>query len=456
MAFIRSVTAYSSQRFFAYAIGEGNEEEIRKWVNFSFSLHIVFSVVLIIVAIPVGYYLIGFVMQIPAERIGTCYFVYYLSIFGAVITLLSTPSYAILLARQRIFELSFWDTIRGVLSFGLAWYLLKTSGNLLLFYAIGMVVISVFICLVQWIRARNLFCECKLNTAYWFDKDRFQQLLSYSGWFSFAAFCSVIKNQGLALLLNIFCGANVNAAYGLANQVGSQTSAISSTVYSAIVPELSTCEGRGDRKRVVMLTLRSSKFVTLITFLWLVPLFVEMNFVLSLWLKDVPDYAAAFCRIILIAYLFEKISIGYIGALHAAGQVKGIESWSGICYLLSFPLAYIALKNKCSPTIALLPLILVSMAVAYSRLYWGKRTLNIAYSKWIFGVAFRSLWVLIPSASVAYVIFHYFETSFSRLVIISFACGTCTLITSYIYGLIKDEKIFIKSKINFILRRFQI
>ena len=285
--FIGGTLSSSVQRFYAYAIGQGNPEGIKRWFNTAFVSLGLFSILLVILGVPMGHYLISNVMTIPPERVQTCLWVYDLSIVGAVGTLITVPYLGMLIAAQRIFEVSFWGLLASSLSFCLAWYLLRATGDLLLIYAIGMVLIKLLLDLIQVVRAQWIFKACHLKRSYWFDKEQFKELFSYVGWDLFGGMGYMVRNQGTAFLINLFSGPAVNASYGIANQVAGQTNSITAALTHAISPEITAREGAGNREKMISLSLRTSKFVVLLTYLWLIPLFIEMDYVLGLWLKIV-------------------------------------------------------------------------------------------------------------------------------------------------------------------------
>lgn len=454
VTFIRTVTAGSSQRFFAYAIGQGDSEEIKRWFNLSFSLHLVFALFIISAGVPLGNLFLDHILHISPDRLEAARIVYYLSLLGAVFTALTTPGYAILIAKQRIFEIALWETLRGVLFFSIAFYLLRTSGDLLVKFALGMVACAALINVIQYARARMLFPECSLNLNYWIDKEKLRKLLGYSWWFTFAALCSMARSQGVAVFINIFNGVAANAAYGIANQVSGQASTISTALYGAIAPEMASSEGRGDRNRVVMLSLRASKFVSILTLFWLIPLFTELDYVLKLWLINVPEHTAAFCRIILIGELLNKMTLGQMGAMHATGRIAEFEGTMGIIYLLALPLVGGALWYGLIPEIALLGLVLIGMAVAAGRLYWIHRLMKVSITRWINEVFLKSFYVSIPSVLIAILLQRWLEPSFLRIGLLSSVTSAGTIIACFLYGLRGEERIFVWGKINKIYKKY--
>lgn len=451
--FISNTMVVSVQRFFAYAIGQGDTEEVKKWFNTALILHIGFSALLVIIGVPVGNYLLDHVMNIPSERLTTCHWVYYLSIFGAVVSLISIPSIAMFTAKQRIFELSFWNTLHITLVFLVALTLLYLQEmDLLLIYSIGMVSSKFLRDLSLVIRARIIFSECSIKRYYFFNKERIKKLISFSGWRLFGGLGTMLKNQGLALLLNVYGNSRINAAFGLANQISGQTSTIGGAVYNALSPEIISREGAGNRNGMISLSIRATKFVMLLTFFWAIPLISEMDFILGLWLEEIPEYTSIFCKLVILAYIADLISIGYIGAVYAKGDIAGYQMLLGGLHILTFPLGWIVLKLGCGYVWTVFCVLLTSTCVGIGRVFWVKRTIGIAVSRWFKEVFLKLCFVLIPTCVCIFFIRGLIEISLSRVAVISVSNILLICIFSWSFSLNINEKEFVKNKIFSIIK----
>lgn len=446
--FIGNTMAGAVQRFFAYTMGQQDSEGVCKWFNTALGLHFLFVFVLIGVGVPLGNYLLDCVMQIPESRLQTCHWVFYLSILGAATTLISVPAISMFTAKQRIYELSFWGFLHGGMMFGLAISLLHVSGDLLFIYATGMVFIKLIIDSIQNIRAFILFPECRVKFQYWLHLERIKKITSFAGWNLFGAMGAMARNQGLAFLINLFSGAKVNAAYGIANQVASQTSVISTAMYSAMSPEMSRSEGAGDRKRMVSLSLRMSKFAMFSAFLWLVPLFFEIDYVLALWLGDVPEYTASFCRIILLVYAIDKMTIGCTGAVNAHGDIKGFQITVGLLLVLTFPLVWLGYWVGLSPVHAISIMVVTGTMHTLSRVVWLKRLTNTPIMRWVREVLFPSIYVLLPTLVVAISLDYFLKVSLYRLILVLGVTCASIFLCSWFLGFDEIEKNFIKTKVK--------
>ncbi|MDD4406306.1 MAG: hypothetical protein PHO36_16275 [Parabacteroides sp.] len=211
-------------------------------------------------------------------------------------------------------------------------------------------------------------------------------------------------------------------------------------------------EGSGNRDRMISLSLRTSKFATLLTYLWLIPLYIELDYLLALWFKDVPEYAGTFCRIILIIYAISNFTTGLGSAVLAAGIVKEYQRAQGVVLLLTFPLMWIVYELGGSPVQALLVMLSTGVFHTLGCVYWAKKLLNVAYSRWIKAVFIKSIVVLIFPILLSIILNQSMQSSFIFLVLLSVANFICVCSFSWLFALDKSEKEFMKLKIYKIIR----
>lgn len=453
--FIGNVMAASMQRFYAVAIGQKDPALVQKWFNCAFVMHFFFAVLLVVVGVPLGRYFLYNVLNIPDGRLVVCSQVYYLSIAGAAWTMLVVPYIGMFNAKQRIFELSFWNMIQAILIFGLALGLLRMEGDLLLRYAVGMVGIKMVLDGVQMLRVRQLFPECRLCSRYWFSRRDYGQVLSYSGWQLWSGLGAMLSNQGLGVLINVFSGPRANAGYGIANQVNGAVSGIGTGIYQAAVAEIFRLEGAGERERMIILSLRTSKFVVLLSCIWLLPLCLEMDYVLQVWLPVVPDHVAGFCRIILVTYAINGLISGYGGAVGAYGKVATYQAVQGTLLVLTFPLTWVLFHWGATPEQALLSMIVIAIGCNVYGVLWVKWMLHVPIRLWVKNVLWKCLLVVIPSTLVGWTVYTALDSSLIRTLLVFAASISCTLLSAWFLALDGDEHAFCLQKIESLLGRFR-
>lgn len=453
LSFINTSMSFSSQRHFAYALGRGGQNEVKDWFNSSLSLHAMLAAAFLILSIPLGIIAFKWWLVVPTTRISTCHLVYACAVITAVGSMLTVPFNAIYIARQRIYELTFIQLFQSILMFVLAYWLLSASGDRLKVYSVGMASISLMVYLAQIVRCRMVFDECRISFQRMLSRQRYKELLSFSGWSLTSTFAYIFRGQGIALLLNNFGTSGVNAAYGIANQVSGQAGFLANGLMTAVAPEMTKMEGAGNHEEMVKLATRACKFVTLLVMFLLIPLFTDIEPLLHLWLKEVPENTASFVRIMLLAFLSIQMVLGVTVAIKAVGKIAWPEVFSSIALILAVPLAYGAIRVN-------LPIVCVVVTFAVTAALCALSTLLCAHN--IFGYSIRAwtLDVLCRNGLSAMIcvllntlVHRFVPTGLLRLVIAGVLDATLLCVLGWTIVLSIDERKFLKSKVNVLKKR---
>lgn len=444
ITFLNSAMAGSVSRYLAYAIGRGDSDDVTHWFNTALSLHLCFAFSLVLIGWPIGEYVIAHVLDIPTERLPVCLWVFRVSLVSAFASMVSIPFVAMFTAHQNITEISAWGILQTILSFTLAYTLTQVSGDRLLFYAIGTVSIIVFIQAMLIVRAFWIFCECRIVRKQCFDGSRFKNIFSFAIWALVGNAGTTLRDQGSNILINLYFGPGVNAAYGIARQLSNQTSMLSAAMLGAITPEITASEGRGDRKRMLSLTHRTSKFGTLLVIVFAIPLIAEMDYVLQLWLRSPPPYTALFCQFILCAFLIIRLSAGYMAAVNAAGNIAGCQATVGISLLLTVPLSLLFLCLGYPPTSVGVAFVITSIACTIGRVIWMRHLFGESISRWLRAVVLPCMIVGAVAAAAAWAPRYFMPQSFARLAGASALSIFVTLIATWLIALDKTEQSFFR------------
>lgn len=450
ITFLNTVLSGSAARYYAYSIGRDDSAEVNRWFNAALSMHIVLAVVLVLAGWLIGEIVITRFLTIPPERLSASLWVFRVSLISAFFSMLSIPFIAMFTAKQRIAELAAWNMLFSVLIFVLAWILQYIATDRLKFYAAGMVSIIVFVHTAQIVWALAVFRECRIHCHQWYDKQRFKQIFSFAGWSLIGNMGMLLRNQGSAILLNIQFGPRVNAAYGIANQVSTQTNQLAAAMIGAFSPEITTSEGRGDRARMLSLAQRASKFGTILVMLFAIPLMVEMDYVLKLWLVQPPLYSAILCRLILITFVIDRLTVGNMLAVMAHGKIAAYQATLGTCFVLTLPLAWVFLKLGAPPTSVGLAFIITMTVVSAGRVLWVRRLFDVPVSQWALTVLLPCGIVALAATLAALAPRLLLPGSFSRLVCAVTISIIVSLPTTWFLALDKGEREFFKQN----LRRF--
>ena len=450
--FLNGVLASSVVRHLSFAIGKGDLAEVNDWFNTAFFLHLVVAFLLVMVGWPLGNWIVNNILNIPSNRIQTCLFVYQLSLLSAFATMISVPFVAMFTAKQRIFELAINGLLLTFCTFCVAWHLQKIEIDRLKFYAAGMVTSIVAFQILQITRGFWLFSECRINPRKWLHVNRLKQLGSFASWNLIGSSGTVLRDEGAAVLLNLYFGPVVNSAYGIATQVSNQTNQLSIAMTGAFTPEITSSEGRGDRQNMLLLANRTSKFGAILSILFALPIFLEMETILKIWLVSPPEYAMIFCRIILSTFVIDRITSGFMIAINANGKIKWYQITVGTIQLLNFPVAWILLRFNFPPTAVVWCFIATMIAITASRVYWAKKIFNISVKSWLINVCSPILFSTVSAIAIFIPISVLAPTITRVLISASATTATCVIIT-WFFGTSYSEKEFVIKTISSLTKR---
>lgn len=388
ITFLNIVLSGSVSRFLAFGLGRGELTEVSAWFNTALSIHFALGILLTLAGLLIGDKVIKHALNIPPDRLMSCSTIFRLSLISLFAVMVSSPYIGLFQAKQRIHLLSFWRVTQTFLSFTLAWCLLSMPGDRLIIYGAGMAGISIVVLLAQVIQARRLFPECRVELHYWFDKQRAKRLCSFGGWNLFGVLGALLRDQGSMILLNLFYGATANAAYGIARQVSTRSTELGSAMLTAVSPEITKREGQGDRAGMLRLALQTSRFGTLLVTIFCVPLVLEMDYVLSLWLRNPPPFTAPLCRLILMTFVVDRLSSGYMLATQAKGKIAGYQATLGTVLILTMPLCWLLLRIGLGPISVGYSILTTMVICSMGRVLWARQLFDLPVRHWVQSVLF--------------------------------------------------------------------
>jgi len=448
LSFFNSVMASSAARHFAYAIGQEDIIGVNKWFNTSLSIHLVLPVGLIIIGWPIAEYLVRNVLTIPPERIGVCVQVFRISLISAFVNMVSIPFVAMFHAKQRISELAIWGVMQAVLIFLLAFVLAKIPFDRLVFYAVGMVVIQVTIQIAQCSRAVWLFRECRFRFLYWFDIRRFKELANFAIWTMIGRFGGTLRDQGSAVLLNLYFGPSVNAAYGIANQVSVQTAGLSAAMMGALSPEITFREAQGQRDSMIDLSARACKFGALLVMLFAIPFIMEADLVFKLWLINPPTHAAVLSQFIMGTFLVDKIAAGYMHAVNAYGKIALYQATVGTVLLMTLPLSWVLIKLGMPPVAIGFAFLFIQSLCSFGRVLWVQFLFGIPVWHWLNKVVRPCFMVAVMVCLAGAIPRFFLPPGLTRLVLVCVASTGTIIFASWMVAFTFHEKLFIAATIK--------
>jgi Na+-driven multidrug efflux pump len=348
----------STSRFLTFELGRGDQEILKKTFAASLNMHIIMSFIVLLIADTAGLWFFYHKMVIPENRIGAAFWVYQISIANAMITLTQVPYKASIIAHERMRDYAYISIIGNILNLVITFSLRFVPFDKLIVYAILYFAVSTSIALYYRFYCIRNFVECRFKL--FFDPAHYARLLSYSGWDLFGQFSGVCQGQGLNILLNMFCGPLVNAAWGITNQVQMGINSFVNSFMLAIRPQIIKNYAAGKKDDMYWLMFYQVKYGFFLMLLIFVPIYFELHFVLSVWLREIPEYAPIFIKIILFACLVQVFISSHNAVMHAIGKIKISNTICGTLMILVLPISYILLKLNRPPQYVFIVLVIIN------------------------------------------------------------------------------------------------
>lgn len=396
LTFIQNSMAISTQRYMSVNIGKGDVRLQSIIFNNGLFLHLLLGIFIIIVLEACLPLVFNGEIQIPSNRLTPSIILYQLTCLGTFLVIICVPVDAVLNAHENMLWVSFASILESIIRLVGALWLLHYNDDKLVFYGLLVVVIRMSSMLFKTIYCRNKYEEVRIRKNE-INKKLMKEMFSFSLWNMFGAFAMAMRGQGVAVVLNIFNGVIVNTAYGIAQQVSGQLNNFSGTISKSMSPQIMQREGGGDTKSMASLALKQCFYTTLCLFLFALPLYMEMPYVLKVWLKIVPEYSIDFCRIYLLIILVTQMSSGLMTAIQAKGKIAVYQITMSVILLLNIPIAYLLQKYGVKPSAVLWSMLIVEGGCLIARLISAKILVGITAKEYTNKVLARLLIVFVPT-----------------------------------------------------------
>lgn len=368
-------------RFLTFELGKGNISKLR--IIFSTSLMIQLAIGLIVAVLVegIGVWFLNAKMNIAPERLGAANWVLQCSLVTFIINMISLPYNASIIAHEKMQAFAYVSFLEAFLKLGIAFLLCVPLFDTLEYYAVLLVISSAIVRCVYSLYCRRNFEECKFQRV--FDKKLLKEMLSFSGWNFIGSTSGILRDQGVNIVMNIFCGTAVNAARGVAVQVNTIVCSFSNNFMIAVNPQIIKSYAIGELEHMFTLSNRSSRFSYYLLFLISLPIILSAPYVLGIWLTVVPDHTVVFLRLILILGISEALSLPMQFVNQATGNIKFYQLTVGGLQLLNFPISYLALYFGMNPSITFVIAIIISQICMFARLGILHKTVRMSVGSFL-------------------------------------------------------------------------
>ena len=415
LGFLNSSMSNAVQRYLSFEIGKNNEAGVNRIFNVSLFAHVGIAVFVFVVMEIVGVWYLNTHMNIPAERMDAANWVLQCSIFTTLFTIVQVPYNAIIISKEQMGIYAYISILEVVLKLLVVYMLaignfdkLKLYSVLIMVVTIGIVMIYRFYCTRKYKEAKFKFIK---------DWNLLKQIVGFASWNMLGELAWVFTGQGVNIILNSFFGPVVNAARGLAEQVNGAVNRFVANFQTAVNPQLIKNYASDQLGEMKTLLFRSTRFSYYLLLALSLPIILKMDFILHLWLKEVPDYTTGFCQLVLVSSLVSTLSNLLAQVARAYGKIRNYQIIVSIFLFLNFPLSYIVLKFGGSPLSTMFVNIGINAMLLFVRLRLTNRMIQMTYGSFIRNVLFPVIIVTAVALVIPLTIYFMLDNSIISFII---------------------------------------
>lgn len=445
LGFLNSSMSNAVQRFLSYEMGKGTDGKVALVFNVAMLAHFIIALVVFVILELVGVWYLNNHMVLPPERLPAANWALQCTIVTTLFSIMQVPYNGIIIAKEDMGIYAYVSIFEAILRLLIVYVLLVGNYDRLKLYAILMMVVTLVILMIN-----RIYCIRKYSEAHFKlvrDKSLLKEMTSFASWNMFGEIAWVMTGQGVNMILNLFFGPTINAARGLAEQVNAAVMRFINNFQVALNPQIIKSYSGGEideMKRLLYMGTRISYFVL---FLLALPIILEMDFIIGLWLHDVPEHTTLFCQLILVCSLTACVSNLLAQVARAYGEIRKYQMIVSLFILLNFPFSYILLRLGASAEMTVIVNIAIQATLLFVRLLLIKPMIALSIRQFVRNSVLPIIGVTIISAVLPLAWKYYSNpTSVNSLITMFLALFTSLLSIIYV-GMKKTERTKVKQVI---------
>lgn len=444
-SFLNASMSGATSRFLTYEMGRGDMQRLRDTFSSALIVHIIIAVVVFILAETVGLWFLINKLVIPENRMFAAHIVYQLSIFSTMVSITQVPYNATIISHEKMDIYAYVELLNVTLKLLIVFLLPILGQDKLIVYAALVLAVSILIAFVYRIYSIRHYKESEFHFVC--KKELLYPMLSFSGLDLYGNMSTSLKQQGMTFLINVFFGPSLNAASSLATTIQGIISGLSSNVTMAYRPQIIKNYASANYEKVNELLVMAVKFTLALFIVIAIPVFIEIETILKLWLGIVPEYTADFFRLVIISNIFGIVNGIVIIPLHASGKIKQLSFLTGTLFLFSLLPMYIVLKMGVSPlSIYIVQIFFYVLILTTNSFLLKKNTINIEVLPIIKELC-RNLVFIILISSILYYISSLYNSGIIRLFFVICISIVLNVFIFLIFQLKKEQRIYLYKKI---------
>lgn len=444
----------SISRFITFELGKGNIERLKTIFSTGVNIQLGMSVLIIIIAEAVGIWFLNTKMNIPTDRMVAANWVFQCAILTFVLNLLSVPYNAAIIAHEKMSAFAYISVVEVSLKLIIVYMLMISPFDRLETYAVLLLLVGAVIRFIYGYYCKRHFEECTYHFV--FDKPVLKEMTGFAGWNFLGNGAYMLNTQGVNILMNLYFGVAVNAARGIATQVDAALKQFVNNFTTAVNPQITKSYAQGDLDYMHKLVCRSAKFSAFLMMFFAVPIILETNTILTIWLKTVPDYAVIFLQWIIISSFMDTVlANSLVTSMFATGKIKRYQIIVTTVGCLVFPLSWIAFKLGFEPQVGYILYFIIYTILLFVRLYLLKDMVKLPVMMYIREVLYKLAPIIVVDFAIPGILILTMDAGWLRLILVCLLSVLVTAASEYFIGLSNKEKNFVAEKIKLVIGKIK-
>ena len=450
-SFLNAAMSSATQRFLNFELGRRDFAQVGRVFSMSMSVHFAIAGAVLLLAETLGLWFLNAQLNIPAERMAAANWVYQFSVASTLLGIMLVPYNATIIAYERMTFYAWASIATTFLRLGIVYLLVIGNADKLVLYAALTFAVGVLMQIVHVAYCRRAFPRTAVYRPFR-DKKLFRELVSFSGWWLFGGVANMANSQGINMVVNIFCGVAVNAAMGIANQVYAAVYQFVMNFQTAFSPQITKLYSAENEGTFLKLVFRASKFSFFLMVFLATPILINADFILEIWLGNVPEHTASFVRWIIVSSVIDALASSLCISASATGKIRNYQMIVSSLILTNVPVSILLLWCGYSPVSVIVVRAAVNFTVSVWRIFYLHRMIPYfspgKYLRCVFG---RAVLVSLSCLCISLPLVFAMNDGWAKLAISGAATGICVPVITFFIGFNKEERTFFK---QFFINKF--
>lgn len=454
-SFFQQALNNATYRYFAFELGKNDVLQLKKCFSMAVNVHFILAIITVVLCEVAGTWFLSNKLNIPPDRLFAARNVLHFSLFCFFLGVIQTPFHSAIIAHEKMDFYAYTSIVEVFLKLLIVFLLTLVSFDKLILYSILVSVVSIVVFLWYFFQCRRMFVECKY---YWvWDQSLCKRMLKYSGWSIVVNAVDVTVNQSILFLMNIFFGVVANAAMGVANQVNGQLNSFLHTFTQSYNPQIIKSYAAANYSYFMKLIFSTSKISYFLLLFAAIPVILNIDLLLNVWLKNPPPDAATFVVFVIAYSLIDAYSAPLWVGVHATGNLRTHQILMASIKILNIPLAYFMLKLGCPAWTALAVKAILNFVCSIVRPCYVKKLYGLPLRKYMLQVWSCVYIVTLIVVPVPYYLSCLMESSWQRLLATTGSFMVIFFPVTYFVGLNLTERNMVRqmllNKIPFLKKK---